>query len=913
MLAEQVVLPAPHSCLKNSACHSNLIQKAKRSNASSVAFDALNQSTVAQTPLTKLMHPTPPGLPSLGVQRTFVLLLEFEDYPHIETDTADVMYQKIFGDGVAEDYPHESLTNFYQRSSHGKLQIEGDVLGWYKVNANRDDTNQAEEVLKALTYYDQQGHDFSQYDNDGNGIIDSFIVIWTGPYVGRTAWNAHFGSVVGLENLDFMLDGKRFRSIASLQESNNYPFIPFSPGVLIHEIGHAFGLSDLYDVNVSVGAPGGLGGLGIMDAMLVGDHNAYNKMMLGWITPQIATGSIQQVSLRPASSSGDAFIIMPGEVDENYLDEFFLVEYRDNNGNDSSLGSNTGLAIWHVNGVQQENGGWKYNNRDTEHKLIKLIQADGNGDIELLRPFDSGDFFQSGDVFSPDTKPASKDISGKHTGVVISEIKLQNGVMTFQAEIISEALLPKLDINEIISNPVFKAGKSVTLSMPSDIAKVEYYLKGELLSQDNSAPFTFTWQDSFAEYGSHELQVKAYNSEGYSTSEYTSIISLPNSPTALLITLSKDNADSPSSIINMLKAQGITPIVSDFIPTLSTNDFDLVMINYGSYRDSDEDGDGVANLNARAATAREQQIMVDYLNEGGKLILEGENVLSSANSESFSEAMGVSLLSDSRKTIFIDQIQGNQDTDFADISGQYYRYSEMDNLQLSNTSGVTLPLVSMIGDEYIGSTHVEVIGTCAAAHERAGYKVVIASCLLSKLPSELRAPLLKYYLSFLGVETTPIELSFFGFTTDAITVSEAVSSVTVTVKRESGDDSSAVISYWTENGTAYSGVDYADNTGEIVFESDELEKQITLTIFNNDVVDNSREFYLKLSGSNVSVHNSMLVVIENDDSSQAEENPPNPVPIYIPENKKSGGAFSLIHCLLLLLLCSVRVVLRRQA
>jgi hypothetical protein len=69
-----------------------------------------------------------PAFRSRGVNKTFVLLLDFPDYPAANSaprSTADFRE----GDG---GYPWESLRNFYRRSSYGALEIQGATLGWYR-------------------------------------------------------------------------------------------------------------------------------------------------------------------------------------------------------------------------------------------------------------------------------------------------------------------------------------------------------------------------------------------------------------------------------------------------------------------------------------------------------------------------------------------------------------------------------------------------------------------------------------------------------------------------------------------------------------------------------------------------------------------------------------------------------------
>lgn len=77
----------------------------------------------------KALPATPSLLPSDGSPRVLTLLIAFSDMPG-HTDP-EVVNDRIFGDGEPAAYPYESLTNFYRRSSYGRLEIAGSTLGWY--------------------------------------------------------------------------------------------------------------------------------------------------------------------------------------------------------------------------------------------------------------------------------------------------------------------------------------------------------------------------------------------------------------------------------------------------------------------------------------------------------------------------------------------------------------------------------------------------------------------------------------------------------------------------------------------------------------------------------------------------------------------------------------------------------------
>jgi len=121
------------------------------------------------------------GLPAQGNPKMLVLLIEFAEYPHKDADTAEVMRDKIFNSGSY--VPYESLSAYYRRSSYGKLNIEGNVLGWYNAGWRSDvpETGKGREELVRKAIQNYPDHDFSQYDNNNDGTVDYFAVIWTGP------------------------------------------------------------------------------------------------------------------------------------------------------------------------------------------------------------------------------------------------------------------------------------------------------------------------------------------------------------------------------------------------------------------------------------------------------------------------------------------------------------------------------------------------------------------------------------------------------------------------------------------------------------------------------------------------------------------------------------------------------------
>jgi M6 family metalloprotease-like protein len=375
------------------------------------------------------------GLSSSGSPKTVVLLVDFPDYPHTQDQTVENVESKFFGAGDTALYPYESLSSFYKRSSYDKLNIQGDVLEWYRAQHERayyEQQGDIEILIKeALTYYEANGHDFAPYDNDGDGYIDAFFLKWTGPDSG---WGGFWWAVKTNWYYDpgFTVSGKKLYYYVSSWYSNeeqegSADYVPLTD---IHEMGHILGLPDYYDYEEDVGPKGGVGGLDIMDSTW-GDHNCFSKFVLGWIDPIVVATGGETISLEPSGSSEDAVLIMPEARDTPFGWEFFMTQYRQRfAGNDPGEGVYTnrpfpadGLVIWHVDTSFDENGATAYDNSVSGHKLLRLMEADGDENIEFGDGIaDAGDFYLSPNTFGPETVPGSNTYSGEATSVAISQL-----------------------------------------------------------------------------------------------------------------------------------------------------------------------------------------------------------------------------------------------------------------------------------------------------------------------------------------------------------------------------------------------------------------------------------------------------------------------------------------------------------
>lgn len=138
----------------------------------------------------------------------------------------------------------------------------------------------------------------------------------------------------------------------------------------IHEMGHAFGLDDLYDYGDKGYTPAGMFS---MQDYNVGGHDPFSMMAFGWADPYIPTKP-GEYTLKPFQSNHDLLLLTPLWNDyDSPFDEYILVELYTPTGMNELDAYNrytgryagptaTGIRIWHIDArlvaVNKASGGY---------------------------------------------------------------------------------------------------------------------------------------------------------------------------------------------------------------------------------------------------------------------------------------------------------------------------------------------------------------------------------------------------------------------------------------------------------------------------------------------------------------------------------------------------------------------------
>lgn len=401
------------------------------------------------------------GIPSMGDVKVLVFAVDFSDYPSSSSSTSLDDIEKAFN-GDRSELTYESLQSYYDASSYGQLHISADVYGYYRASHpstyyedeydklwatdqwgnwlyNDDEVTYPDSdiIFDILNYYDNQ-IDYSDYDANGDGYIDGIYIVYTHPvsfYSGSDLWWAYTDSYIyegdvfdSVEPYYFVWSGTGF-----FEEGQDN----INARTIIHETGHMMGLEDYYDYYEEdiYNNSGGLGGADMMD-FAVGDHDAFSKLLLGWIQPIVVQSSLT-IDITPFLEEGEVVLITP-QWNGTIFDEYLLISYFTPNGlNDDDpdyLFSTSGIVIYHISAKigsgYDENSYYysifNYNNTDTIHKLIKIIEADMNGHIDSYTSAENTDLFQEGDILGSNVYPQYRWYSGASLGFTVDIVSITN-------------------------------------------------------------------------------------------------------------------------------------------------------------------------------------------------------------------------------------------------------------------------------------------------------------------------------------------------------------------------------------------------------------------------------------------------------------------------------------------------------
>ena len=437
--------------------------------------------------------------PHSGSPKALVILVEFSGTPFQSGEKAKNVFEH-FLKGKAEDnlpdgyeaytgsYKNEnnlrnkgSVSDYFYDMSKGTYTPQFDVVGPYKLNHpsldyGQGDKDNTQALVSDACKAADGDVDFSEYDADGDGMVDLVYIIYAG-YPASMSGNPNdiwpksgtgdFGTYDGKKVSRF---GVHAELNFGLELNQKNGFLLSGIGLFCHEFSHTLGLPDLYP---TVDASKVDNQNPEMWDLMDGGEYTYNggycptpyspweMDAMGWATPIELSDEKQSVTLKSYGKERVAYKIK-GENNE-----YLLLQNIQIGGwwTGVALVYKKGMLVWRIDYNNEDVNLFDNPNNTKGKPKVMIVPADGY----VISDYNHGDGKQwtddqykeslQGDPFpgaTNKTELLSVVLNNSTLEKPIYNIKEENGVITFDyLDNISAIQLPSVDETDMTTKQIF--------------------------------------------------------------------------------------------------------------------------------------------------------------------------------------------------------------------------------------------------------------------------------------------------------------------------------------------------------------------------------------------------------------------------------------------------------------------------
>ena len=357
-----------------------------------------------------------PYFPHTGSPKALVILAEFADTTFTIQNTKQVFTNYLMNEehftetAYAQKRNYKGVRGYFKDCSYGQFTPTFDVVGPVKLpkpqtvyGAGRND--RPDLLLEDACSAVDNIVDFSQYDANGDGLVDLVYIIYAG----------HSANISGNKETDIWpksgtisisktFDGKSIgrygvsNELAGRENKKKEKETINGIGLFCHEFSHTLGLPDIYAIPGTAAADQdnqGMeywdlmdGGTEVQNGRVPSPYLAWEREAMGWMTIDKLTSDQQVTDLKSLENGGKAYKIL----NKNVANEFIVLQSIQQGGwyqGWTKTQIPKGLLAYRISYPYDKVNIFDFPNNDLGKPRVIVIPADG----EVLSAMNSGGDF----------------------------------------------------------------------------------------------------------------------------------------------------------------------------------------------------------------------------------------------------------------------------------------------------------------------------------------------------------------------------------------------------------------------------------------------------------------------------------------------------------------------------------------